>query len=206
MTSKTTQNVAAGGVVSAAAIVGMLQAVRSVWPSALQWESGEDLVVAGAVAALINIVVAPVVSRYLAFWRDPDKADSAALRKSLMCVALCAGLVMGSGCATVGTSFKETIVEADGSSAETVYKARSLAPPLGKLETTNHQWNYRWGGEENQIATGQDAQGLDNTGQSVLIPLIQTFMNALADAYKASVAVPPVVPEAGPDIVLSPFP
>ncbi len=189
VTSRTTQNVAAGGAVSAAAIIGVLQAVRSVWPGALQWKTGEDVAVAGALAALINIVVAPLVSRYLAFWRDPDKADAAALRKTLLCLALCAGLAVGGlGCATVATGFSEKITDAEtGDVTETKYKAVSTAPPLAKLETSNHEWTYRWGGEENEIATGQQMQGLDFTAAG---PIIEALIEGFIEAIKESAAAP----------------
>ena len=102
--------------------------------------------------------------------------------------------LVGAGCATVKTTFREETIDTDGGSTSTTYKAVSLAPPLGKLDTTSHEWIYKYGGDENVIATGQNAAGIDNTGQAVLIPLFEVMMNAIADAYKASanVAAPPL--------------
>jgi len=106
------------------------------------------------------------------------------------------------GCSTVNTRFRETVTDADGTVAVTDYRAMSLAPPLGKLDTSSHQWRYVWGGPENTITTGQDMRGMDNTGQAVLIPLLQTLVDALV---KANANVPVAPPVSLPDAAIVPF-
>jgi len=95
-------------------------------------------------------------------------------------------LALLGGCTTVSTHFDEQITEnVDGSIVtNTIYEAKSQAAPLGKLETANQQWTYRWGGEENVIGTGQAAQGLDNTGQTVIVDLIRALLGELRAAYE----------------------
>lgn len=82
------------------------------------------------------------------------------------------------GCSTVGTTFEETVTE-DGVTSTTLYKARSAAGPLGQLDTTSHKWDYRWGGEENEITTGQESAGIDNTQQSVIVQALKEILGPL---------------------------
>jgi len=81
-------------------------------------------------------------------------------------------------CSTVGTKFRETVTE-NGVTSTTLYEARSLAGPLGKLDTTSHKWQYKWGGPENQIRTGQDSAGIDNSAQSVLVQAFEAVLGPL---------------------------
>lgn len=98
-----------------------------------------------------------------------------------MRIALMAGLVLVAvGCTTAGTRFHETTYARPDGSILTItdYRANSTAAPLGELDTTSHNWAYRWG-DGNEIETGQDAAGLDNTGQAVLVDLVQVLLGDL---------------------------
>lgn len=98
-----------------------------------------------------------------------------------LCILLAGALVMGAvGCATVKTEFTETVTDADGTVMSTTYTARSTAPPLGKLDTTSHEWAYRWTDAGGDLATGQDAAGMDNQGQAAILPVIQALLEALS--------------------------
>ena len=65
--SRTTQNVAAGTGVT----IGVLAAVRSIWPDLLPWSGEQD----GVVDSFIMLVLIPIISRILAFLRTPEKLD-----------------------------------------------------------------------------------------------------------------------------------
>lgn len=68
--STTTQNVAGGVVASGGAIAGAIGFVRAAWPDVLPWGAEAD----PALVVVLTTVVAPVVSRIIAFWREPVKA------------------------------------------------------------------------------------------------------------------------------------
>jgi hypothetical protein len=107
-------------------------------------------------------------------------------------------LVLVAGCVT--TKFHEVVVDADGSSATTTYKAQSSAWPGGKLETANHTWHYGWGLDtaQNEISTGQAVAGMDNSGVTALVEVLTKFMAEALKAYlamPASPAQPSVVPQ-----------
>ncbi len=91
--SRTTQNVAAGTGVT----IGVLAAVRSIWPDLLPWSGEQD----GVVDSFIMLVLIPTISRILAFLRTPEKLDGVKTLTPLI-VLLCVGLLIG-GCTTTGT-------------------------------------------------------------------------------------------------------
>ncbi len=160
---------AGGSIALAAAVLALLRGTT--WGSAILWKpelDEEALIVFTAIGGM----VLPMLRNW---WKN----------RTLVVALLCGSLLLG-GCATVGTKFSETITDENGVTTATVYKASSIAPPFGKLETTNHLWNYRWGGEENEIATGQAAEGIDNTGWTVLAPVIESIIQSIADAYKTA--------------------
>lgn len=64
-TSRTTQNVA----VSAGTVAGLVAFVRSMWPGVIPWDEAND---AEAIGGLM-VVFVPLLSRLLAFVRDPSK-------------------------------------------------------------------------------------------------------------------------------------
>jgi hypothetical protein len=102
------------------------------------------------------------------------------------------------GCVT--TKFHESITDPDGTIADTSYKAQSSAWPFGKLETANHTWHYGWGLDtaQNEISTGQNAAGMDNTNMNVLADLISKVVIEAVKAYMAmplAPATPSVLPQ-----------
>lgn len=70
--------------------------------------------------------------------------------------------VMATGCGVVKTTF----VDADG----TEYRATVFAPPFGKIGEAAASMAYQWDG--GRIAVGQDAAGMDNTGQTAAMEAI----------------------------------
>lgn len=83
-------------------------------------------------------------------------------------------LLVAPGC--VFSRFGESV--SDGTNVTTTrYTACSSAWPMGKLESGNHNFGYKWGNSKvpNEITVGQTAQGLDNTAQA-------QFMSALIQA------------------------
>lgn len=67
--SRTTQNVAAGGLITVGTIAGVLAWIRSMWPELLPWDPSAD----AAIDTVAATVLAPVVSRVIAMWRNPEK-------------------------------------------------------------------------------------------------------------------------------------
>lgn len=177
--------------------VALMATLRQTWPDLMPWDAEYDM-------ALVAVVAS--IWAYVRTVRADKKKHGGVVEKPnvtmWLAFALTAGLVasVAAGCTTVNTKFSETVTDEDGLVTTTTYKALSLAPPLGKLDTTSHEWTYRYGGEENVIATGQAAQGMDNTGQAVLIPLFETMINAIADAYKTQVTTPSPTSGGGLDI------
>lgn len=85
--------------------------------------------------------------------------------------------MISAGC--VSTGFRET-VSADGVTT-TEYKAMSAAWPFGEIDTTNHEFGYKWDKNGGDIQTGQDAQGIDNTGMTVVVPVIEKLLDKIPD-------------------------
>ena len=69
--SETTQNVAAGNLGTAGGIAACLALVRQVAPDLLPWNIEGD----AALVAFVATVGAPLVSRWMAFWRNPGKQN-----------------------------------------------------------------------------------------------------------------------------------
>ena len=111
-------------------------------------------------------------------------------RKQIKRVVLLMMTMILAGCVT--TKFHETVVDADGGSAETQYSAHSSAWPFGKLETANHTWHYGWGLDtaQNEISTGQNAAGFDNTGMTALADIIAKVVIETLKAYMVMPATP----------------
>ena len=177
-------NVAIGGL-PLAVLIGFL---RGSWPNLLPWPIEMD-------AGAITIIAA--MFAWVQAWRE-NRAKHAGnvappptppgpvipplppATVGLLVIGLAFAVALG-GCTTATTRFSETVIDADGSTATTEYRASSTAAPLGKLDTTGHTWGYRWGGD-NEITTGQQAAGMDNQGQAVVIPLIQSLVDGLLKA------------------------
>jgi hypothetical protein len=90
------------------------------------------------------------------------------IRTVATCVIVAAVLC---GCTTVRTSFDEPAVDADGAWYDTHYEAMTRTL-FAKADTSNHVWNYRWGGDENVLGTGQNAAGMDSTEMARTIAAI----------------------------------
>ena len=108
-------------------------------------------------------------------------------------------------CTTVSSEFRE--VDTEG--VETSFNAVSRAAPFGKIDTSLHEFSYRYGGEENIIAVGQSADGVSNEGQiQALQAAIEAFapiLNVLATAagnYVTQMSVPEPPP---PSPLLAPL-
>ena len=101
---------------------------------------------------------------------------------SVPVILLCALLV---GCTAlnggVTTHFTESITDPEtGLVTRTEYMARTHAGILGKVDPTVHNWSYKWGGDENEITTGQGAEGADNTGQALAFKTFENVIGGLA--------------------------
>lgn len=72
--SKTTQNTVAGVGGVAATVAAVIAFLRSVKPEWIPWGTDGDAAIVGVIATVIG----PLVSRKIAFLRDPSKRDGAA--------------------------------------------------------------------------------------------------------------------------------
>ena len=79
-----------------------------------------------------------------------------------------------SGCAT---SARTEFIDADGTS----FKATAKAGPFGQLDTTNQHLVYKWNATDGHIGVGNEAQGLDNSGQVVAL---EAGVGAVTDLVK----------------------
>lgn len=86
-----------------------------------------------------------------------------------------AAAAMVSGCAT---SARTEFVDADGTS----FTAVSKAGPFGQLDVTNQQLAYKWDSEQGSIAVGNEAAGLDNSGQVAAVQAVAPLLSALVES------------------------
>lgn len=104
----------------------------------------------------------------------PDTRGSAYV--PAMLAPLLAPLLLVAGCATsVSTNFSETVYDEYGNPSTTTYQVKSK----GDVDSTVHEFLYRYGGDENTIAVGQSAQGITSPAQT--------------DALRALLSLPPDV-------------
>lgn len=96
--SRTTQN----GVVGVGLVVALLEALRARWPEYVLWSPEADVVIEGAVIAVLG----PYVGRLVAFLRDPSKLR----RAGILALLLCVGLTGTQGCTTTSTLPDGTVV------------------------------------------------------------------------------------------------
>lgn len=69
--SRTTQNVAAATVTTGGTVAGIIAGIRAIWPDLLPWDESVDV----SVSVVLTTVIVPLVSRAIAFWRTPEKAQ-----------------------------------------------------------------------------------------------------------------------------------
>ncbi len=150
----------------------------------------------GSVLMVLRNVVREVMRRYNI---DPQK-----ILPGGACLLLCAGLASGCGTTSlVKTKFNETIVDSEtGDESTTSYEAVSKAGLLGTLDTSSHDWQYSWGGEENMITTGQVSEGIDNTAQVAIVDVLSDALSALSSLAQvlATVAFPAPVPSTATNV------
>ena len=79
----------------------------------------------------------------------------------------CIAVVM---CGCVSSRFHNEYTTSDGRVSVTDYRGNSMAWPLGKLDTTAHKLETTYG--QAHVVVGQDAAGIDNTGQAAIIEAI----------------------------------
>lgn len=107
--------------------------------------------------------------------RAPQAGENGRYGIALLLIPLLAFSV--TGCATMAeTEFRDGPVD-----APTVYKAKAKAGPFGTLDTTNQRVGYSWNQTDGKITVGQDAQGLDNSGQ---IQALQATTAMITDLIK----------------------
>lgn len=101
-------------------------------------------------------------------------------------IVLCLVLALA-GCSSLGgrvrTSFSESVTEDGQTTVTTSYTADSRAGMFGQLDTSNHEFKYDW--EGNSIATGQNAQGQDNTGNQAMLTMLTEILKMAIEQVSA---------------------
>lgn len=105
--SATTQNVAVGTAAGGGAVALVLSWVRSTW--GLPWDASADT----SVIVVLTAVIGPLLSRLVAFWRDPAKrtGGEGVSKTPALLVFLCAGLFAAGalgGCASMAPTVTTT--------------------------------------------------------------------------------------------------
>jgi len=119
------------------------------------------------------------------YWKHADEPVLAAKNPMMRVLPWLLLPLFFAGC--VSTQFTDTITHPDGTVDQTDYGVISAAWPLGKVNETAHAMRYETGATPDvpdRIVIGQDAQGIDNTGMSVLVPLLQSFLDSLAESQR----------------------
>ena len=114
--------------------------------------------------------------------------------EKILCALLVASVAL-SGCASVGTKTSEAITNPDGTSYAFSYQGKSTAAPFGKVDATVHRMAYQTEDGAN-LTVGQDAQGLDNTGQVAAISAMGEILGQTIAALLKGGILAPATPEA----------
>lgn len=151
--SRTNQNMAAGNAVSIGTVAAVLAFVRTMWPELLPWPAIHDL----AIDAFVGSTLAPLVSRKIAFWRNPEKRDQTEQGDAtgtmvsriapLLALMLIPALALMPGCMTTP--------QADGSTVTRVDPDTAMALVQLAL-TTSESMLALW--EDHQDARGDEWQ------------------------------------------------
>lgn len=101
--------------------------------------------------------------------------------KMLILVPFLGLSLLVSGCTTTSNEFKETIAEFDDNGVkttetETYGLSKATVGFAIKAKELGQDWSYTWGGEQNKIAFGQNAQGYDATAQVEMMRAITDML------------------------------
>lgn len=171
--SETTQNVASAGLGVAGSVAAVLALIRQLAPDALPWGIEGD----AAVVAFVSAIIVPVASRWLSFWRTPEKGSTYYVgisnRKRVWPFLLIAGTGLAlQGCAGITPAFggkTNYLVEFSDTTADqdTRYKMDIRAPAgvdLASVTGMTYDWRPDGSGA---IAVSNDGT-LSTQGQAAL--------------------------------------
>lgn len=130
--SNTTQNIIGAGTATALFTAWAMTMLRENWPHLVTWEPSQDLVVGGIAASFVTAIL----SRLVAFWRDPSKAKrSAPIQKGFgPVIVFCLALSLGaSGCVGLSPSVMgKTKAKVDfKTTGDDIEYSSSLVAPAG---------------------------------------------------------------------------
>lgn len=107
------------------------------------------------------------------------------------------------GCTTTSNEFKETLTEFDSAGkittqTDTYGLSKASVAVMLKADKLGQDWSYTWGGNENKIAFGQNAQGYDATQQAQMVqvmtnaitPILEQIATKVVDAAIAKLEKP----------------
>jgi len=189
-------------------LAGVLYLLRAKFPDAAwMWPTEMDVPIMGILASVVAYWTARV-RNWQKHKNDPAIVNVNGLggfKPGIVLALIGAGLLCG-GCTTsaVNTVFSETITDTDGVITSTEYSARSKAGLMGELDTSSHDFRYSYGGEENIISAGQSSAGIDNSNQTLLMPILEALINAIAT--RAQTPAPEPVDVGPPVISTIPWP
>jgi len=189
--STTTQNVAGGTILGAGGPAGIMLFVRQTWPEFNWWPVEAD----AAIIAVLTTVLIPMISRAIAFSREPEKARKSInnqfrILPFILAPAMAAATLSGcqgmtpalAGKTNYSVEFQDTTADQN-----TVYKMQIKAPAgveLDSITGMTYDWNPDGSGGINVSQQG----GMDTTQQAAAavevgrqqLEAINMVLNALA--------------------------
>ncbi len=173
VSSNTSQNVALGTGIGGGGLAGVMYAIRQAWPEFPLWTVEQDALIVG----LVGTFLVPIVSRWIAFYRDPSKMNqSLKVRKyHLLPFIVSSGIAAASlsGCATMLPAVGgKTVYDVDFTDTtadqNTTYSMHVKAPAGVDLATvTGMTYDWRPDGS-GAIAVSQQGN-VDTTTQAAMI-------------------------------------
>lgn len=167
--SSTTQNVAMGGISVGAAVTWGLEFWRANWPDTVPWTPESDT---QAVVGL-TVILTPIVSRIIAFLRDPNKRHAYNGKSGFMWVVFFAACLPMAGCAgfTPALAGKTSyhVEFTDKTDAQDTQYRMDIKAPAGTELASITGMTYDWDpGGSGRISVSQD-QTTDSTAQAAAL-------------------------------------
>jgi uncharacterized protein YceK len=169
--SRTTQNTAAGQLVTTGGPAGILLAVRNAYPELIPWPVELDAIL----LAFLATTLGPWLARMIAFWRNPEKRSVSSGGSGTVpgiALFLCATLAL-SGCATtlpaVGGKTHYNVEFSDVTADQATNYKMDIKAPAGVELATVTGMTYNWTPDGSGNISVSERGNVDTSGQAALI-------------------------------------
>lgn len=168
--SRTTQNTAAGQLVTTGGPAGILLAVRNAYPDLIPWPVELDAVILAFVASTVG----PLVSRQIAFLRNKEKRPEKRLNEPIhWCILLAFAMLPLQGCATtlpaVGGKTAYNVEFSDITAEQATTYRMNIRAPAGVDVAGLTGMSYDWAGDGSGRIAVNSEQAVDSLAQATLI-------------------------------------